>query len=233
MEEVILSLKDINKSFGNLLVLDNINLDILKNNVHVILGPSGAGKTTLLNIVADIINDYDGRILSNVDLVKGYLFQEDRLIEWMSVYENIELVIKSVYGLKSRKKRIHDLLKRMDLDNFADSYPRELSGGMRQRVAAIRAFVHPSNLLLMDEPFKSLDEESRKRLSEDIIELWRSEPKTIVLVTHHIDEAVKIADYIHIFSKRPGKILKSVKLDCEIELRTSSVLEKYKVDLMC
>ena len=211
MENKIESLKiaNLSKSFDGKRILDGINLTLYKNNIHTILGPSGSGKTTLLNIISGI-KQYDSgfvyfREKSNI----SYLFQEDRLLKWMTVYKNIEIVLKDIMPKEEISIKIEHYLSMLGLSEFASHYPASLSGGMRQRVASIRAFLYPSNLLLMDEAFKSLDIKIKLKLTEAIINLWQTNPKTILFVTHDVREALSISNYIHIFSDTPTKIIKT------------------------
>ncbi len=209
MEEKVkfLEIKNLRKNFDNKKILDGINLILYKNNIHTILGPSGSGKTTLLNIVSNILTCDEGEIDFKEKPLISYLFQEDRLLNWLTVYKNIEIILKDIMPKKELKNQISHYLSMLGLMEFSNHYPTQLSGGMRQRVASIRAFMYPSNFLLMDEPFKSLDVKMKQKLIQTIVELWKENPKTILFVTHDVMEALSLSNQIHIFSDTPAKII--------------------------
>ncbi len=200
------------KSFDEKTVLKDINLKLYKNKIHTILGPSGSGKTTLLNIISGIIKPDCGAVMFCGDPLISYLFQEDRLLKWLNVYKNIEIVLKEVLPRHIIKSKINEYLNKLGLAEYKHYYPSKLSGGMRQRVSSIRAFLYPSNLLLMDEAFKSLDVKIKLKLMGAVIDLWRTNPKTILFVTHDVKEALAISHYIHIFSDLPAEIVKEYKI---------------------
>jgi NitT/TauT family transport system ATP-binding protein len=215
-----IKLIDINKSFGSLKVLQNFNMTFAEGEISCLLGPSGCGKTTVLNVISRLI-PFEGKIEGVSDSI-SYIFQSQRLLPNLTIYGNLEFVLKSVEPNKDkRREKILDLLRTVELEDRKDAYPRQLSGGMAQRVAMARAFVYPSDLLLMDEPFKGLDISLKKRLIEAFIKLWRKNKKTVVFVTHDIDEALLISDSITLLSDR-AKILYQQAIDYPQEQRQLS-----------
>ncbi|GAA0746818.1 ABC transporter ATP-binding protein [Clostridium oceanicum] len=205
--------KNLCKAYGNLKVLDNFNLEFTENKITSILGPSGCGKTTLLNIITGLIKEYRGEVIGFKGEDISFVFQEDRLIEWKTIYKNIEFVLKD----KIHDKRYRDeiILKSLDIVNmleYKNYYPGQLSGGMRQRVAIARALVCNSPLIIMDEPFKSLDVKSKSDIIHNILKKKDSiKNKTIILVTHDIEEALELSDYIVILKSKPTKVKKIIR----------------------
>jgi len=192
-----MKLEGVYKNFDEIKVLNNLNLTIEDKEITCILGPSGCGKSTLLNIMAGIIKP-DRGVLRNQKKKVGYVFQEDRLLPWRTVFQNIRLVNKNASDAK-----IKDLINLVGLDGFEDKYPSQLSGGMRQRCSIGRAFNFESEMLLMDEPFKSLDYDLRLNMVESLIDIWKKWNNSIVFVTHEIDEALLLGNKIVMLSKNP------------------------------
>jgi len=180
--------RNISKSYGNLLVLDDITIEFPENETTCILGPSGCGKTTLLNIIAGIIDKDRGEIVGFTENDMSFVFQEDRLIEWKSVKENINFVLKGKMDKDQIEIITDKYLKLVNLEEYKNYYPKRLSGGMRQRISILRAFAYPSKLLIMDEPFKSLDINNKQIVIEFFKELRRKEKRTCNLVNHDIEE---------------------------------------------
>lgn len=197
---------DLKKSYGELKVLDGINIDFKSGKVTAILGPSGSGKTTMFNILMDNIEDFSGEIIGFKDCSISSIFQEHRLIQWKSVYENIEFVLKDKIQKENLKGLIDKYLNLVGLKDYIDYYPKSLSGGMKQRVNIARAFAYPSEVLLMDEPFKSLDIRTKNDIYNLFRELMVNSKRAVILITHDIDEAVALGDTIVIFSDKPTKI---------------------------
>ena len=152
-----LAIKSLNKSYADLNVFKNFKIQIPEKKITCILGPSGCGKTTLLNIIGGIIKADSGEFKGFEDNVVSYLFQEPRLLKWKTVWGNIEFVLKDIYSREKRNEILSRYLEMVDLKDFKDYYPDKLSGGMVQRVSIARAFIYPSDILLMDEPFKGLE----------------------------------------------------------------------------
>lgn len=200
--------KKLVKNYGDREVLDGISFEGEEGKVTVILGESGCGKTTLLEILSGNILDYSGEIEFEREVKDGisYIFQEDTLIPWRTVYENIEYVLKEKILLEKRKEYIEKYLKIVNLFEYKDEYPQYLSGGMKRRVGIARAFAFPSNYLFMDEPFEFLDIRTKKEIREYFKILQAEEKKTVLFITHDIESALELGDRIVVFSQKPTKI---------------------------
>lgn len=211
------------KKTDQLSVLEDINLTVNDGELICLLGPSGCGKTTLLRLIAGLEQPTSGEIVANGEVVKNpsgdraVIFQQYSLFPWLTVLQNV------TFGLEMTKKGSKDenvaaaerYLKSVGLIDFKDSYPHELSGGMKQRVAIIRSLLNHSPILLMDEPFSAVDMQNRHSLQEQLIGVWKRFENTIVFVTHDVDEAVYLADKIVILDKNPGRIARIVEVDIE------------------
>lgn len=210
----ILSLKNISKTFKDdngkkHKALDDIDLEIASGEFFVILGPSGSGKSTLLRIMSDLEKEFEGKLSFSGDSEKnfGFVFQQFALLPWLTVYENIELgLIPKKVPQKIRHEKIMNELKIFELEGFANSYPKELSGGMRQRVGLARALVIEPQIIFMDEPFSELDSFTATKLRKELLEIWQKRKMTVVLVTHLVEEAIELADRIAVLTPRPAKI---------------------------
>jgi len=198
-------------SNGTLLALKDILLTINPGEFVCIVGGSGCGKTTLLRIIAGLETEFegalDGKKLSGTGLDRGVVFQEHRLLSWLTVHDNVG------FGLagrppEQRSRDIRHYINLVGLDKFEYEYPHQLSGGMSQRVAVARALAGRPEVLLLDEPFASLDALTRMRMQQEILRIWEAEQTTVVLVTHDIEEAVYLADRVVIMSPQPGTIRK-------------------------
>ncbi len=194
--------------------LDNVTFSLKDKDFTSLVGPSGCGKTTLLSLTCGLLTCSSGEILLDDKPIKkhddriGYMFQRDHLFEWRTIWQNI------ILGLEIQKKHkdekllafAEDLLKKYDLYTFKNKKPRQLSGGMRQRVALIRTLVLNPTLLLLDEPFSALDFQTRLKVCDDVFEIIKSEQKTALLVTHDISEALSMSDRIVVLTKRPASV---------------------------
>lgn len=205
----IIELKNVYKSFytntGELLVLDGLTLTLKKGEILGILGPSGCGKSTILNLLSSLIKPTSGMININGNI--GYMFQRDHLLEWRSIIDNITIGLEIQKNLNPKSMaNINSLLKKYDLWDFKHHYPRQLSGGMRQRVALIRTLATNPDILLLDEPFSALDYQTRLQVSDDVYKIIRQEHKEAILVTHDISEAIAMVDRAIILCKRPAKV---------------------------
>jgi len=219
---MIVKLENIDKNFNNVKILQDISLTIKQNEIICILGPSGCGKSTLLNIISGLIKPDIGTINRNITKM-GYVFQEDRLLPWKTVYENIALV-ESKYS----SNEIYQLIDDIGLKGFEHYYPEQLSGGMRQRCSIARAFNYHSELLLMDEPFKSLDYTLVIKMIKQLIKMWGNNKNSILFITHDIDEALLLGNKIIVLSNKPTKILK--KIDIKTEQQKRKLNDKILVD---
>jgi len=194
--------------------LEDVNLEVKPNEFLCIIGPSGCGKTTLLRMIAGLDYPSSGEIILDGDRVsgpspdRGMVFQEFSLFPWRTVLKNIEFGLK-IRGMEDKERRqiAERYLELVGLQDFGNSYPYELSGGMKQRVAIARALATEPSILLMDEPFGSVDAQTRNVLQEELLEIWRRTKKTILFVTHSVDEAVYLADRVAVMSARPGRII--------------------------
>ena len=194
---------------GETKVLDNISFKINKDDFIGIIGPSGCGKSTILNILSNLDKDYRGNILKKENLKIGYMFQNPTLFPYLTVYENATLSLKVSKKLDIiNNNYVLNLLKKYDLIDFKDKYPNELSGGMKQRLALIRTLASKPDILLLDEPFSALDPQTRLTVSNDVMNIIKKENKTMVLVTHDLNEAITLCNKIIVLSKRPSKIKK-------------------------
>ena len=205
----IVDVKNLTKNFynkdGEIQVLNDINFSLNEGEILTLLGPSGSGKSTILNILTELLKPTSGKV--NITGNIGYMFQKDHLLEWRTIMDNI------LIGLEIQKKktpeaisRIERLLKTYGLWDFRNMYPKELSGGMRQRVALIRTLAVNPDILLLDEPFSALDYQTRILVSDDVYKIIRNEGKSAILVTHDISEAISMSDKIAVLSKRPATI---------------------------
>lgn len=198
-------LRDIRKSYGDKIVFENFCLEIPDRKITAIMGASGIGKTTLLNILSDN-TDYFGVVEQKARQI-SYLFQEQRLLPHLTAEKNLDYVLSSrIKDKNARKRFIRDMLEKVGLNSEEKSYPGSLSGGMGQRLAMARAFLVPSDLLLMDEPFRGLDLSLKKRMMELFRKLYAEQPRTTVFVTHDLDEAMRLADKAVVLGEK-GKIL--------------------------
>ncbi|MFO8234204.1 MAG: ABC transporter ATP-binding protein [Bacteroidales bacterium] len=203
----MITIYNIKKSYNQLTVYDNFSLGMKQNEISCILGPSGCGKTTLLNMIGGITSPDAGYIELLQNDTISYIFQEPRLLPWKTVLGNIRFVLNNIQ-IENQDKYIRRYLKLVGLDDFSNYYPHQLSGGMKQRVSIARAFIYPSNIILMDEPLKTLDPKLKWNLMKTFIKIWRNDKRTVIFVTHDVDEALILGNEIFIFSKPPVKIKK-------------------------
>lgn len=216
----IIELEHVYKSFyteaSEILVLKDLNLSLKKGKILAILGPSGSGKSTILNILTSLLEPTSGQV--RIEGKIGYMFQHDHLLEWRNIMDNITIGLEIQKKLnKESRDKIERLLKTYDLWAFRNNYPKELSGGMRQRVALIRTLATNPDILLLDEPFSALDYQTRLLVSDDIYKIIKNEHKEAILVTHDISEAISIADEISVLSKRPAYIKKTYDIHLTVE----------------
>ena len=231
-----LEMKNVSKTFyteiGALDVLEDITFNLNEGEIIAIVGPSGSGKSTLLNIISKLIEPTEGEIY--VDGEIGYMFQRDHLFNWRTVRKNIML------GLEIKKEKnqenidkTKELLTKYGLIDFINSYPQELSGGMRQRIALIRTLATNPQVLLLDEPFSALDYQTRINVSEDIFKMIKDSNVSAILVTHDISEAIAMADRVIVLSHRPAKLKKIIDIKTDspdntpFNKRLSSEFRKY------
>lgn len=226
--EPILEMQHITYSYhtteGETKALEDVSFSVSEGEFIAIVGPSGCGKSTLLSIICGILKPEKGLIKMNGKNLKqsttniGYMLQHDHLFEWRTVYHNVllGLEVQHMLSAKTRKKAL-ELLEQYGLQQFKNSRPSQLSGGMRQRVALIRTLVLEPELLLLDEPFSALDYQTRLTVGNDIGQILKHEHKTAILVTHDLSEAVSLADRVLILTPRPATISKIVDISFELE----------------
>ncbi len=213
---VNIEINNLSKSFAKegtaTTVFDDVSFQIESRSFTTIMGPSGCGKSTVLNILAGLYHPDSGTITVNGevtapgDFFYGYVFQESRLLNWLTVYENIDIVLKAREIPKAeRERRINQYLEMVGLADEKETYPLRLSGGMRQRVGIARALAIEPDVLLMDEPFSELDELTARTLRQDLIDIWGETKKTVIFVTHSINEAVFLSDKI-VFMDGQGRL---------------------------
>ena len=219
-KNILLKIDNLSKNYHTndceIKAIDKLSFDIYQNEILAIVGPSGCGKSTFLGILANLEDKTSGNIIKKNDYKIGYMLQSDSLFPWLTVFEN------TLLGLQVEKNITEDsinnatnLLKKYGLYDFKDNYPSNLSGGMKQRVALIRTLAINPDLILLDEPFSSLDYQTRLALSNDMYKIIKNENKTAILITHDIAEAVCLADRVIVLTKRPCRVknIYEIKLD--------------------
>lgn len=205
-----LRLEDVSKSFGAVEVLRGLSLTIEREEFAVVVGPSGCGKTTLLNLLSGFDRPTAGEI-RRTGAVR-MVYQQDGLFPWRTAGENIEMGLRHVKDPKERARQLGEMLELIGLEGFEGHYPHQLSGGMRQRVELARALAAQADILLMDEPFSALDYLTRLKMRGELARMLRERPRTVVLVTHDIEEAAQLADRIVVLSERPAQIRRELSI---------------------
>lgn len=219
MSDNLLEIRNLGKIYhtteNEIVALKDINLTIKEEDFISIVGPSGCGKSTILTILANIIDKSSGEIIFNKKDPKiGYMLQEDALFPWRTVFENACLGLEVKNKLTDdNKNKVLDLLKKYGLNDFINSYPHSLSGGLKQRVALIRTLALNPDILLLDEPFSALDYQTRLALSDDLYRIIKNEKKTVIMVTHDLSEAISLSNKVIIISNRPGTIKKIIDIN--------------------
>jgi sulfonate transport system ATP-binding protein len=218
-------------------VLENVTVDIKQGDFVTLIGPSGCGKSTLLKMIAGLDTDFDGSVKLNGELVEGpslkqgMIFQEHRLFPWLTVEENIAADL----SLKDKKIRnqVDELIAIVRLQGFEKSYPRELSGGMSQRLAIARALLRNPDVLLLDEPFGALDAFTRTHLQDVLLEIWNQKKTTMIFVTHDLDEAIYLANKVMVMSAKPGRIRGTIPIDLSYpRTKSDELFQKIRHDVL-
>ncbi|MEU4362363.1 ABC transporter ATP-binding protein [Promicromonospora sp. NPDC023987] len=223
-DDAKISVRDTRKTFAlkdeEFVALDRVSLDVADNEFVTVVGPSGCGKSTLMNIVAGLETPTSGEVLVDGNGVtgpgpeRGVIFQQYALFPWLTVRKNVEFGLK-VAGLPAaeRRERAEHYVRLVGLEQFADALPKTLSGGMKQRCAIARAYAVNPSILLMDEPFGALDALTRVRLQEQLLDTWSTEKRTVLFITHDVDEAVFLAGRVVVMAARPGRIHEVIDVD--------------------
>ncbi|MDD4107454.1 MAG: ABC transporter ATP-binding protein [Prolixibacteraceae bacterium] len=207
-----LEIKDLNKSYGSINLYKDFSLVFPEGTITCILGPSGCGKTTLLNIIGKITVPDSGELIGFDERRFSYIFQEARLLPWKSVQGNIEFVMSSDLSAAERHEQASRFIQLVDLEGFAGYYPSRLSGGMRQRVSIARAFASTSDIILMDEPLKGLDLALKQNMIRWFSQIWKADKRTVIFVTHDVDEALLLGREIVVLSRPPVSIITHEKI---------------------
>lgn len=214
----LLSIEKLRRRYASgTVALDNVHLKVGRGEFLSVLGPSGCGKSTLLRLIAGLAEPDHGRITWSGDGIRpeiGFVFQDATLMPWARVADNVSLPLRlSGQPRKEASARVREVLQLVGMEEFANSFPRELSGGMRMRVSIARALVTSPTLLLMDEPFAALDEITRNELNDTLVTLWQSIRCTIIFVTHSVFESVYLSSRIAVMSPRPGRIVDEIPIN--------------------
>ncbi|WP_329046667.1 ABC transporter ATP-binding protein [Amycolatopsis sp. NBC_01488] len=216
----MISIRSVTKTFGALTALDDVSLDVADGTFLSLVGPSGSGKSTLLDLLGGLTTPTSGEVLIDGEPVRGpgldrgVVFQQYALFPWRTARANVEFGLEGgSLGKRQRAERAREYLSLVGLSGFEDRYPHELSGGMKQRVAIARSLAYDPAVLLMDEPFAALDAQTREQLQDELLRIWRRTGKTIVFITHGIDEAVYLGQRVAVLTSRPGRLKAVVDVD--------------------
>ncbi|MDR1615314.1 MAG: ABC transporter ATP-binding protein [Campylobacteraceae bacterium] len=223
--EGVLEIKNVTKRYelannAFFTAVENASFNVKKGEFVSIVGPSGCGKSTLLRLIAGLDSDYQGEILLQNERVKGtslsrgIVFQDHRLLPWLTLKENISIALLNVQATAQEKNKIaKEHISLVGLNGFESSYPHQLSGGMAQRAAIARALVHSPKILLLDEPLGALDAITKMRLQEELQRIWRFEGVSMILVTHDVEEAIFLSNKIIVMNTKPGRIVSEINID--------------------
>lgn len=216
----MIKLTDVTKKYDQETVLKDFNINFEKNKITCLFGPSGVGKTTISNIVAGIVPIDKGSVSSIENTLFSYVFQEPRLLKWYDVYSNIDFVLKDVYDSDKRVEIIEDYLKMVELSQYKHYKIDALSGGMAQRVSLARAFAYPSDILIMDEPFKGLDNKLKSEMISLFNKMWDLSQRTVIFITHDVEEAINLSHTIYILKDRPVSIVNKFDVNNKEKIRS-------------
>lgn len=252
MDNLKIKLEDVTKIYKTrrqlITAVKNANIEIEDGDFISIIGPSGCGKSTIIRMLNGIVKPTSGKISIENHLIDyrkkfpksiikkmGFIFQQPNLLPWLTVRQNVELPLKIIGLDKEYYKNVDKLLEMVNMVNYADAYPIEISGGMVQRVGVIRAMVHDPEILLMDEPFGELDDMSREQLDIELYELWQNTKKTILFITHNVEEAVLLSSRVYVMATNPGRIIANVSIDLPhprtLQMITQEKFAKYELEL--
>lgn len=235
---MVLDIRGVGKAFEiagrpPIRALGDISLTLGEGEFVSIIGPSGCGKSTLFNIVGGLITDFEGTVAVDGQEIRGphreigMVFQEESTYPWRTAARNVELPLE-IAGVPAdeRRERAHKLIKLVGLDGFEDRYPSELSGGMKQRISIARTLAFEPRIMLMDEPFGALDEQTRLLLGDKILKIWQEIRQTTMLITHNITEAVQMSDRVVVMSHRPGRIKRIIDIDLPRPRSSENITDK-------
>ncbi len=208
-----LVVEKVSHSYGNVSVLNNLSLSVIPGEVVVLVGPSGCGKTTILNLLSGHIEPVSG-FIQREGIIRT-VYQHDGLFPWLTVSENISMGLRSMTDMAQKEQELRELLELIHMEDFANHYPHQLSGGMRQRTELARVLAGDSDILLMDEPFSALDYQARHRMRRELVRILEKRPRTVVFVTHDIEEAAQLADRVLVLSKRPATICRELHIKAQ------------------
>lgn len=244
-EDIILSLKNVSKSFAKVEndsvtnALHDINLSLKKGEFVSLVGPSGCGKSTILRLVAGLIFPTQGQVMADGKKIekpgpdRGMVFQNPTLFPWLTVKNNIAFSLNVRKDLKPDDKRVERMLNMIGLENFKDDYPRQLSGGMAQRVALVRSLIADPTILLLDEPLGALDAFTRMNIQDEILKIWQEKKQLILMVTHDIDEAIYMSTRVIVMTPNPGKIRDDITIDIPYpRQRASDEFVEYRKQIL-
>jgi NitT/TauT family transport system ATP-binding protein len=206
---------NISFSYQDIELFRRLSMEIPENKISCILGPSGCGKTTLLNIICNLIRPSEGSIEGFPGSSFSYIFQETRILPWRNVFDNIAFPLKDNLSKHELNKKVDRIIDIVELSGWRNHYPSQLSGGMKQRISIARAFAFQSKTILMDEAFQALDIALKNKLFEVFLKGWVEDPRTVVFVTHDLEEALVLGNYIHVMTKPPVKEVLSLKISGE------------------
>ncbi len=240
--EMLLAVQDISFGYDNRKIISNINLTLNKNELVSLLGVSGSGKSTLFNIIAGLLKPDTGKIIYNGKDITGksgiisYSFQKDLLLPYMKIEENVALPLL----IKKEKKetairKANDMLREFKLESYAKKYPKELSGGMRQRIALLRTYLFSKDVSLLDEPFSALDAITKDEMHEWYMNMRKRYNTSTIFITHDVDEAILLSDRIYILGGKPATIIREIKIDVDNRInnfRLSKEFLEYKKDIL-
>lgn len=211
MSDSPLRLEGVSHSFGAVEVLQDLWLEVRRGEFLAVVGPSGCGKTTLLNLLSGFCTPSSGRVVRAGEARTVY--QHGGLFPWLTVSQNISMGLRHIRDEANRRRQLEELLSLIRLEGFANHYPHQLSGGMRQRVELARALAAKADILLMDEPFSALDYQTRLRMRRELVQMLAQRPRTVLFVTHDIEEAAQLADRVAVLTDRPARIQCELRVD--------------------
>lgn len=209
-QDIRLELEKVSHDYGEVSVLSDMSLVVKEHEIVVLVGPSGCGKTTILNLLSGHIQPTSG-LIRHSGIIRT-VYQKDGLFPWLTVLENIAMGLRTMEDVTKRDAELRELIELIHLEGFEHHYPHQLSGGMRQRVELARVLAGDSDILLLDEPFSALDYQARLRMRIELLRLLKERPRTVVFVTHDIEEAVQLADRVLVLTQRPATICRELMI---------------------